>query len=183
VNSIYTFGLIKYGEKKLWGREKAKRIREQILEYFITSGKETLILDLTAIDLVDFSFATEAFAVLIARLSKELSGKHIVFSNLAPLVRENIGIALEKADLCALVLEGRNSWSLIGKCSEPIAKTLEYVCKLKSADTPTLARLLNTNVHAVNNRLKVLMSLGLVNRTKTTAPSGGKQYVYHSILQ
>ncbi|MCR4440547.1 MAG: DUF4325 domain-containing protein [Peptococcaceae bacterium] len=182
MDNIYTFSLIKYGEKKLWGREKAKRIREQILDHFMASGRETLNLDLTAIDIVDFSFAAEAFAVLIARLSKELSGKHIVFSNMAPLVRENISIALEKADLCALALESKNTWSLIGKCSEPVTKTLEYVLKLKSADTPTLAGLLNTNVHAVNNRLKVLMSLGLVNRTRITAPSGGKQYIYHSIL-
>jgi len=179
---IFTFGMMKYGENKLWGREKAKRIREQILEYFAMSNNSILHIDFTGIDIVDFSFATEGIAVLIARLSGELSGKNIIFSHMKPLVKENVSAALEKADLCALVLEEKNRWSLIGKCSEPIRETFEALVNLKSADTPALAGATNSNVHSINNRLKVLMSLGLVKRTKITAPSGGTQYIYHSII-
>ena len=179
---IFTFSLIKYGENKLWGREKAKRIREQILEYFYASNQDILQIDFIGIDVIDFSFAAEGLVVLITRLSGELKGKHIVFTNMKPLVKENVGVALEKAGLCALVKEGKDSWSLIGKCSDILKETFDALLETKTADTPKLAELTNSNLHSINNRLKDLMSLGLVKRTRINAPSGGTQYVYHSIV-
>lgn len=179
---MFTFYLIKYGENKLWGREKAKRIREQILEYFYSSNKNTLQIDFTGIDIIDFSFATEGLVVLITRLSGELKGKHIVFVNMKPVVKENVSVALEKAGLCALVQDTKDTWSLIGKYSDTLKETFEALLSSKSADTPKLAELTNSNLHLINNRLKELMLLGLAKRTRINAPSGGTQYIYHSIL-
>lgn len=187
VINIFKFSLIKYGEKKLWGKEKGKRIREQIIEYFCSSSFnvqkfDILEIDFTAIDLVEFSFVSELIVVLIARFSGELKGKHLILSGMTPLVRENVNIALEKAKQIALVLDDGKKWSLIGKCSEPIRNTFDKVVEMKSVDTPSLAKALNTNVHSINNRLKVLLSFGLVKRTEIIAPSGGIQYIYHSII-
>jgi hypothetical protein len=187
VVSIYKFSLIKYGEKKLWGRDKGKRIREQIMEYFNSSNfnvqnEKILQLDFTAIDIVEFSFVSELLVVLIARLAGEMKGKHIVLSGMNSLIKENVSIALEKAKQVALVIEEVNNWALIGKCSDPIYQTFAAVVEKGSVDTPSLAEMLNTNIHSVNNRLKVLQSFGLVKRTEIIAPSGGIQYIYHSII-
>lgn len=151
------------------------------MEYFYSSNKSILQIDFTGIDIIDYSFATEGLAVLITRLSGELKGKHIMFVNMKPLVQENVGVALEKAGLCALVQDKEN-WSLIGKCSEQLKETFEALVESKSANTPTLAELTNSNLHSINNRLKDLRTLGLVSRTKINAPSGGTQYIYHSII-
>lgn len=187
VKIIFKFSLIKYGEKKLWGRDKGKRIREQILEYFYSNNfnvqnDEILQIDFTGVDIVEFAFVTEMLVVLISRLSGEMKGKHVVLSGIAPLIKENIGIALEKAKQVALVIEEGGSWSLIGKCSDQIRQTFTAVVEKGSVGTPTLAEILNTNIHSVNNRLKVLLSFGLVKRTEIIAPSGGIQYIYHSII-
>lgn len=187
VKIIFKFSLIKYGEKKLWGRDKGKRIREQILEYFNSNNfnvqnYEILQIDFTGVDIVEFAFVTEMLVVIISRLSGEMKGKHVVLSGIAPLIKENIGIALEKAKQVALVIEEGGSWSLIGKCSDQIRQTFAAVVENGSVDTPTLAEILNTNIHSVNNRLKVLLSFGLVKRTEIIAPSGGIQYIYHSII-
>jgi hypothetical protein len=187
VVGIYKFSLIKYGEKKLWGRDKGKRIREQIMEYFNSSSfnvqnEDILQIDFTAIDIVEFSLVSELLVVLIARLAGEMKGKHIVLSGMNPLIKENVSVALEKAKQVALVIDEANNWSLIGKCSDPIHHTFEVVVDKKSVDTPTLAQILNTNIHSINNRLKILQSYGLVKRTEVIAPSGGIQYVYHSII-
>lgn len=187
MESIFTFILLKYGEKRLWGREKGKRIREQIIEYFYSDKfniqkHDTLQIDFTGIDLLEYAFATELVVVLISRLSSELKGKHVILTGMNPLVKENISIALEKAKLFALVMEGDDNWHLIGKVSEPIEQTFSAVARLKSVDTPTLAEELAASVHSINNRLKVLLSMGLVKRKEIIAPSGGIQYIYQSII-
>jgi hypothetical protein len=187
VRAIFKFSLIKYGEKKLWGRDKGKRIREQIMEYFNSSdfnpqNADILQIDFTAIDLVEVSFINELLVVLISRLTGEMKGRHLILSGVNPLIAENISVALEQAKQIALIIDQNNKWKLVGKSSEAIRQTFAKVVEQKSVDTPTLAELLQTNVHSVNNRLKILLSFGLVKRTEIIAPSGGIQYIYHSII-
>ncbi|MDX9872424.1 MAG: hypothetical protein RBT41_08405 [Clostridia bacterium] len=187
MRAIFKFSLIKYGEKKLWGRDKGKRIREQIMEYFNSSdfnpqNADILQIDFTAIDLVEVSFINELLVVLISRLTGEMKGRHLILSGVNPLIAENISVALEQAKQIALIIDQNNKWKLVGKSSEAIRQTFAKVVEQKSVDTPTLAELLQTNVHSVNNRLKILLSFGLVKRTEIIAPSGGIQYIYHSII-
>ncbi len=184
---MFRFNMIKYGEKKLWGRDKGKRIREQITEYFYSTNfnaknEDILLIDFSAIDMVDFTFASELVCVLIARLAGEMKGKHVAICGMNPLVEENVQVALEKAKQIALVLDNEEDWHLAGKYGEQIREAFETLVRQKSIDTPALAERLGTNIHSINNRLKVLLSFGLLKRTEKIAPSGGIQYIYHSII-
>jgi hypothetical protein len=170
----------KFGEQ-LWGREEGKRIRDEIIEEFLLNDYLVLVMDFIGVSRIDFSCASEIVSVLILRISGELKGRHVILANLSSFVEENIDAALEKAELCCIVLEDQ-SWKLIGKFSETLIQTLQKVSELKSADTPTISDALKIAVPSCNNRLKTLLSLGMIKRNEIIAPSGGKQYMYYSIV-
>lgn len=169
-------------KKKFWGRDLGKQFREKIIGYMASTSDNLFKLDFTGVEIVDFSYASEVVAVLIARLSVELEGYHIVLSDMNRYVEENVNIALEKAELCALVVEEYIRWKLIGKCSEPLRNTFAAIVELKKTDSPTLAARFETTVPVINNRLKALSMLGIIGKEESTAPSGGKQFIYHSII-
>jgi len=139
------------------------------------------VLDFSGVDILDFSFASEVIGVIISRLAQELYGKHVILTQMNKFVEENIGVALERPELCALIMDN-NKWRLLGKCSDKLIETLKLIIELKEVDTPTLAHHLKINIPACNNRLKTLNLLGLIDREEISAPSGGKQFLYRSII-
>lgn len=178
---MYTTYLKSYGTK-LWGRENGRTVRESILEDYSKSLDLTLVLDFHEVEILDFSFASEVIGVIISRLAQELYGKHVLLRHMNKFVEENIGVALERPELCALILEDNDSWRVLGKCSDKLTETLKLVIQLKEADTPTIAEALNINIPACNNRLKTLNVLGLIDKEEISAPTGGKQFIYKSII-
>lgn len=170
------------GETRFWTRDKGTEVRNKFLDEFQSSEENVLEIDFTGVEIVDFSFASEVIAIPVSRLSGELSGKHIIIKGMNKAVEENVCVAVERAQLCVLVVESEKIWKLIGKCSEALFKTFEMIVNFKKTDTPTLAEKLDTTVSVLNNRLRVLLDLGLVKKEESSAPSGGKQYIYYSII-
>jgi len=179
---MYTAKIATDSTKRFWTRDLGVAVREKIMVDFIRSGENILKFDFTGVEIVDFSFASEVIAISISRLAKELIGRHIIVTGMNKSVEENIEVALERSELCALVLEAEDSWKLIGKCSSSLLSTFKAVMELKQTDTPTLAGNLQTTVPVLNNRLRVLTDLGLVKKEESSAPSGGRQYIYSSII-
>ncbi|ULO07057.1 hypothetical protein H1230_29635 [Paenibacillus sp. 19GGS1-52] len=166
---------------QLWGREAGREIRESILNSFLAQTHSVLILDFTEVSRIDFSCASEIVSILIIRLSAELRGRHIILTGLSDLVRENIDAALSKVDKCCLVTN-ETEWYLIGKCSDSLKDTLSKVIEFEISDTNKIADSLSIAITSCNNRLKTLVDLGMVSRKEVPAPSGGKQFIYYSIL-
>jgi hypothetical protein len=171
----------RFGEQ-LWGREQGKKIRDEIIESFLAQRHRVLLLNFSGVTRIDFSCASEIVSILILRLSGELKGRHLVLSGLSDFVEENIDAALDKAELCSLVIFEDGSWKMIGRYSETLLQTLSKVINMGQADTPTLANALGIAVTSCNNRLKTLVNLGMVGREEQTAPTGGKQFIYSSII-
>ncbi|WP_338555591.1 hypothetical protein [Paenibacillus sp. KS-LC4] len=170
-----------YGDS-LWGREHGRTVRDKIVDNFAKQPKRLLLLNFSGVNRIDFSCASEIVSILILRLAGELKGNNIMLSGLSSFVEENIDAALYKAELCSLVLFDDGEWKIIGKYSDALQQTLSKVIELGHADTPTLASALNIAVTSCNNRLKTLVTLGIVGREEQTAPTGGKQYIYKSII-
>ena len=63
-----------------------------------------------------------------------------------------------------------------------IKDIINLLHKNKKADSRLLADALGTTVQVINNRTTTLTKLGLVIRKIEDAPTGGKQYVYESII-
>lgn len=179
---MYIAKIANNGVKKFWTRDVGATIREKIMSEFYRSGDDTLNFDFTGVEIVDYSFASEVIAISVSRLAKELIGKHIILTGMNKPVEENVGIALEKAELCSLVVKADGRWKLIGKYSNALINTFQTITELKKTDTPALAEKLQTTIPVLNNRLKVLVNLGLVKKEESSAPSGGRQYIYYSIL-
>lgn len=168
---------------QLWGRDQGKSVRDKILDKFTAQQCSVLLLDFTGVKQIDYSCASEIVSVIILRLSGELKNKHLLLTNLSEWTKENIEVALEKAELCCIVLNDTVSgWEIIGKYSDALKETLSAVVKLKQADSPTISAELNITLTTCNNRLKSLVQLGMVKREELSASSGGKQYRYDSIL-
>lgn len=178
----YVINLANQFGEQLWGREQGKQIREEIIDLLLKARQRVLLLDFSGITRIDFSCASEIVSILILRLSGELKGRHLVLSGLSNFVEENIDAALDKAELCSIVLIANGSWKMIGRYSETLLQTLSKVIELGQADTPTLAADLNIAITSCNNRLKTLVNLGMVYREEQIAPTGGKQFIYGSII-
>jgi len=175
--------LNQFNKTRFWGRDTGRDIREKIIDSWLKTEEDTLLLDFTDVEIVDFSFSSEVIAVIISRLSGELFGKHVVLTGMNDFVKENVAMALEKAEICSAVWSGTgNVCELIGKCSDGLVQLFTLIHTYKKTDSPSLANTLNTTVQVVNNRLRVLTNLGLVKRVETTALTGGKQYEYYSIV-
>jgi len=182
-NIVLKVKLNQFEKTRFWGRDTGREIREKVIDSWLKTEEDTLLLDFTNVEIVDFSFSSEVIAVIISRLSGELFGKHVILTGLNSFVKENVAMALEKADVCSVVWsETDNVCELIGKCSEGLLQLFTLIRDFKKTDSPSLASKLNTTVQVVNNRLRVLTNLGLVKRVETTAPTGGKQYEYYSII-
>ncbi len=180
---MFRIMLNQFNRTRFWGRDIGKDLREQIINDWLKSEDDILLIDFTGVEIVDFSFSSEVIAVLISRLSGELFGKHVVLTGLNNFVQENVAMALEKAEICSIVWSQHfNQCELIGKCSDGLLQLFTLIRDLKKTDSPSLANTLNTTVQVINNRLRILTNLGLVKRVDVTAPTGGKQYEYYSVI-
>ena len=68
----------------------------------------------------------------------------------------------------------------IDECEWAVIKTDNY--KKKKMDSRMLADELNTTIQVINNRTTTLSKLGIIKRNSEDAPTGGKQYIYESII-
>lgn len=133
------------------------------------------------VEVMDYSFSSEVFGILLARLSREYPGKHITLRNLSDYVKENLEPALRDLKLSALVVQN-GDWFLIGNTKNTDVDTLKALEELKSTDLSTIAKRLGITVNACSNRLNKLAEQGLVGRLEVDRPVGNEKYLYSWFL-
>lgn len=165
-------------DTRLWGRARGAAVRADI-ERALTklSSGDVLGLNLSGVEVMDFSFASEVIGKLLYRMPVEYPDQQMVLLGASNYVKENLDAALRGMGLAALVLHG-NGWEVIGKFGEADLETLRELAVAKSATAGEMARGLGISITACNNRLRKLTDLGLIRRERTVSPSGGEQYRY-----
>jgi len=180
---MFIVSLYKIANNELiWGRPTAKKYREIILEQWDEDKEETLVLDFSSIALVDYSAACELIGVPISRLQSELKDKHVIIRNATSEVAENINVALHRQELCCMNILDENKYELLGKWSAGLKDIIDSLYVKRKADSRALAEELKTTIQVINNRTTTLYKLGLIKRESYDAPTGGKQYIYESII-
>lgn len=159
-----TYHLGKLGAQ-LWLRERGKAARaevEAVLDE--TAPGDTVVIDMTGVEVFDFSFAGEFFGRLIQRLPTEYPGRFLLISNIGEWARLNLGASLDGLDLAAIVREDQG-FVLAGKVAETDRVTFAaLVTAGGQATAPQLADELGIGLTAMNERLTKLVRAGLVQR-------------------
>lgn len=172
------FKLSKFG-KHLWTRAKAREIRSELLAQLgkIHQG-DTLIIDLSSVEVFDFSFASELFGKTLLDLRTEFVGRFVVAENLTDYTRENLDQALRALGLAIIERKG-TKLSLLGKVHTVDQATFAAITRAGGPVTAaTLREQLGVNLTAMNERLSKLVALGVARREKTASPAGREQYEY-----
>jgi hypothetical protein len=172
------FLLGRHGEQ-LWTREKARQIRSQvgvILEELETG--DVLVIDGTGVEVFDFSFANELFGRTLSTLVTEYPGRFVIVHNLTEYASENLSKALESTN--QIMIERRKEeLLLLGKVHPVDRETFAEIVRAGEAvSAGTLARKLDVNLTAMNERLSKLAGMGIVRREKGSSASGREQFVY-----
>lgn len=182
------FDLKRYG-RTLGTRQQGRQAQQEIeTEIHNVPYGEKLLLDMDGIDIIGYSFADEAIAIIIQRLtSREYGNKFILIRCSAQDPLEALEVALERRKLVALVIENQKhsrgqNWRCIGAKKEHLLETLEEIIKHKEIKTHELSRLLGITLANCNNRTAELYRLGLIDRVKVNDPSGGIYYINKSII-
>jgi hypothetical protein len=164
---------------QLWTREKARPIRSRIGDALegLKVG-DVLVIDVSGVEVFDFSFAAELFGKTVSTLGVEYPGRFLIVEGLTDCTRENLKQALEGSNL--IMIERRaNGTGLLGKVHPADEATFaEILAAGEAVSAGTLSRKLDVNLTAMNERLSKLISLGIVRREKSSSSSGREQYVY-----
>ncbi|HLY26220.1 MAG TPA: hypothetical protein VKQ72_07760 [Aggregatilineales bacterium] len=173
-------------------RVSGKRFWE-LLRPRITSSNpgEFITLSFAGIDLMDGSFADEAFATWASlRGRREAEFYPVLLSDLNDTCRDNLEMALntrpdreskhlERLRNCVFPVINNAEVILLGKYEENVAETFELLRRHKTLTARELADRMNLNLNAASTRLKTLSDLGLSLRS-SVHDSQGKQYTYHT---
>lgn len=146
----------------------------------VSSGG-VLYLDLRGVEFLDYSFSDAAFGALISRAAHgDYGNRHVVILDENRDLLENIEMSLGARDVNVFrVEEVGGETNLMGKLEEHLIETLEAVRSLGPITTADLAKMLELNHTACNNRASNLHERGLIGRRKET---GGRRYVYERIV-
>jgi len=167
-----------------------------------------LLIDFDGVEMMDYSFADEAFGTLYSRMSaKEYPDRHLVLiareGELGEALLENIEVALSRREVAALVVastdgkalekllntenpDGKTdsgAWRIVGTLPAHLVETLGEVMNKGCVTVRELATALGLDsATACNNRIAKLYQLHLVRREATIVPEGGRQYCYSSVV-
>jgi hypothetical protein len=163
----------------LWTRELAREMRKPVMQLLeeLAAG-DTLVIDLAAVEVFDYSFANEFFGKTLLSVAAEYAGRFVIVENLSTYTRENLTKAMESLGLIILERKG-GRLTLLGKVHQADEETFSAIRKLDHAvSAMTLSKQLGINLTAVNERLTKLGKLGLVNRQRSVSKAGREQYEY-----
>lgn len=165
-------------------RMEGKKAQHEIeLELAEISFGETIIFDLKNLELLGYSFADEAIAVVFQRLvANEYGDKFIVICCDNKDILDGIESALERRGLVAMAIQSNEEWFLLGKLKDYQRETLEIIMKEKEIRTPDLANKLDISAPACNNRLTELSRLKIINRSQAVSGERGLSYTNKSII-
>lgn len=155
-----------------------------------TSTSVVIYLDFADVELMDGSFADEAFGTIAAHRSQN-------DINILPLILRNVDdVSLDNLELALLSRPARQtglrncvfpveqtdgSIVLCGKYEDHVKQTFDLLNEHQQLTTRELAELLKLGTTASSTRLKVLHNLGLALRFEERDDKG-RQFVYRSLV-
>jgi hypothetical protein len=181
-------GLLRNGAKEMTGRSRGIKVRGSIERTFKTEDRPLLLLlDFSGVGPIDFSWADEVVAKMISRLwSGEYGEKFLVLKGLNASQAENIGVALERKRLAALVT-GSEGWKVIGSLNNYLAETLNTIMEKRHLTLRQLSEEEGIGMNTSGTRLLNLYKKRLVvrlerPRVRKEDSHRGRQFVYQSLL-
>ncbi len=160
-----------------------------------------LVLDFQGVEMMDYSFADEAFGSLYSRMAaREYPDRYMVLATgddeVSQALLENIEVALQQREVAALVVprdkveadpkkaaQESANWEVIGVLPEHLLDTLRAVMEKEQVTVRDLVEALHLDsATACNNRVAKLHQLRLVRREASIVPEGGRQYCYSSVI-
>ncbi|MBA2441047.1 MAG: winged helix-turn-helix transcriptional regulator [Rubrobacter sp.] len=181
---VYDVAAAGDGGKLMVTRGAGRRVREalgSLLEGLPRGG--VLYVDTRGVELMDYSFADEAFGILASRMTGgEYGDRHLVLIEAERDLLENIEASLRQRSLAMIRVEAEGeSPGIVGDLPDHLVETLQTIYGTDSITNADLAKKLGLNHTACNNRGTRLAKLGLIHRRKETAAPGGRQYTYEGI--
>lgn len=145
-----------------------------------TKPDEMILLDFEGVEVISFSFADEVVGHLLAdRSHGDLAERAILVTNANEDVVDSIVSSLGRRGLVGARLFG----GAIDLLNAPIhlRETFAALRQRGQARTADVAADLGLGLPACNNRLKPLVSAGIVVRTAAVQPTGGREYIYRVV--
>lgn len=172
------FSLATYGEH-LWTRDTGRRARRDLERQLETMGPgAVLVIDLSEVEVFDYSFASEFFGKALLALPREYPDRFLLVENLTDYAHENLVQALEGLGL-AMIERKKGKLNLIGKVHSTDLETFKAIERSKRPVTSRyLKDRLEVNLTAANERLSKLAAMSVIRRSKTTSSAGREQYEY-----
>ena len=183
-----TNGVLKNGDGEMTGRPRGARIREAIERILREEGENAcIVLNFSGVGSIDFSWADEVVAKIISRLwGGEYGEKYLVLRGLNASQMENIGVALERKRLAAL-LWSAEGWKVVGVLNNYLSRTLNRVMERSHLTLRELSEEEGIGMNTSGTRLLNLYKKRLVMRIESPGQSKeesrrGRPFVYRSLL-
>ena len=183
-----TNGVLKNGDGEMTGRPRGARIREAIERILREEGENAcIVLNFSGVGSIDFSWADEVVAKIISRLwGGEYGEKYLVLRGLNASQMENIGVALERKRLAAL-LWSAEGWKVVGVLNNYLSRTLNRVMERSHLTLRELSEEEGIGMNTSGTRLLNLYKKRLVMRIESPGQSKeeshrGRPFVYQSLL-
>ncbi|MGB3683788.1 MAG: winged helix-turn-helix domain-containing protein [Rubrobacteraceae bacterium] len=173
-----------FGGKLLVTRKSGRAVRGALEEALVELPEGgVLYVDTRSAELMDYSFADEALGILVSRVAGgEYGERHLVLVEGDRDLLENVEASLRQRSLAMVRVDEIGAEpGLVGKIPEHLVETLQAIQESGSITNADLAKKLDLNHTACNNRATRLAKLGLIHRRVETAAPGGRQYTYERI--
>jgi hypothetical protein len=165
-----------------WGVDQGKAVYQQLdMEIGKINGASVIELDLKEIDQADVSFFREAIVEILRRYRP---GRQFFLTNIEnEAIVENLDAAFARRDETGLLRFHDGSYKLIGKAigSEMESMLREVETLGETTSRQLIQRHKKLKIQSCSNRLKGLWELGLLIREESSAPTGGKEYIYRPV--
>ena len=147
---------------------------------YLEDEHELVKIDLKDTNTIDSSFCREGFVYLINELEQILKRPQILFINVSENAAQNLEVSFTYHKKNCLILDKNSKFKVIGKLAEAYVETIKVMIELKEASVRDVARKLEIEeLTTVNNRLKTIYDMCIINRKEVSEESGGKEYLYY----
>lgn len=164
-------------------RKKGEHVREVLTRQVQAAPCDSVLkIEFSGVIVLDYSFADEVIGKLVSRLvSGELGDKYVVLCGVKSDLKENIDVALKQRNLAVMSILD-NDWECMGVVKSHLLRALELVNANGYMTARELSEHLQIALNTSSNRLGDLFRLRLISRKEDIIVSGGRQFVYRSLL-
>jgi len=168
----------------LSGRKNTPALREKIEADFTEIHKGGVeVLDMSRVEVMDFSAADEVVAKLGGRMEQGEYGEgSILLTGCNDAVRESLEVALNQKDLCLMHIDGKKKWSLVGDLNPYLRDTLDLCMEGGTLLARDLAKNCKLKLNTSSTRLINLFAKHLVLRKEDPETKIGREFTYVSLL-